>query len=90
MRIKALSKYIGFYYFAIDSKLHGAYTKTMITDRQQQALDWIKQQNPPPTMRELGNYLGVSRQRASAIVHFLADGGYLKITKYHPRGIKTE
>jgi len=87
MRIKALSKYIGFYSFAIDSKLYGAYTKTMITDRQQQALDYIKSRKTSPTMRELGNYLGVSRQRASAIVHYLADNGYLKITKYHPRGI---
>jgi DNA-binding MarR family transcriptional regulator len=62
----------------------------MITNRQQQALDWIKQQNPPPTMRELGKYLGVSRARASVIVHALSKGGHLSIKSYHPRGIKTE
>ena len=62
----------------------------MITNRQQQALDWIKHQNPAPTMRELGNYLGVSRARASVIVHALSKGGHLGIKKYHPRGIKTE
>ena len=59
-----------------------------MTERQQQALDWIKHQNPPPTMQELGDYLGVSRARASVIVHDLATGGYLTITQYHPRGIR--
>ncbi len=72
----------------IDTQLKEADNPNM-TERQQQALDWIKQQTPPPTMQELGDYLGVSRQRASAIVHYLAANGHLTIKEYHPRGIRT-
>lgn len=62
-----------------------------MTPRQQQTLDVIRQHmrthRLPPTYKELGDALGVSRVSAFGFVRQLEAGGYVKIVAGH-RGIR--